>query len=44
MIGYKSEKGLLDADLNLFIDNEFIKEVLIINLIYSIFKLTTTII
>ena len=29
MIGYKSEKGLLvdilDADLNLFIDNEFIK-------------------
>ena len=41
------EKGLLvdilDADLNLFIDNEFIKEVPIINSIYSIFKLTTTI-
>lgn len=47
MIGYKSEKGLLvdilDADLNLFVDNEFIKKVPIINSIYSIFKLTTTI-
>ena len=41
------EKGLLvdilDADLNLFIDNEFIKEVPVINSIYSIFKLATTI-
>ena len=34
---------ILDADLNLFIDNKFIKEVPIINSIYSIFKLTTTI-
>ena len=47
MIGDKSEKGLLvdilDADMNLFVDNEFIKKVPIINSIYSIFKLKTTI-
>lgn len=35
--------NVLDADLNLFIDNEFIKDIPIINSIYSVFKLSTTI-